>query len=1516
MSDINKFTSKEVLNKVLLDSSGNAVNAFSHTTQEALNAALDATNNRLNVSLAGGTISGDVTITGDLTVNGSNTNTYDELLEGQLIVRSASAGSVTAHADADDLVVENSAGGGMSILTPDGSYGALFFGSPSDSIGAQVSYRQSSTEMLIGTRLSGGILKLRTADGTDALTLDASQNATFAGNINLADDKALTLGSDSDAQIWNDGSNTYIRNNTSDQDIIFQVNDGGSTQTEVMRIDASSAELYIGTSSQGVSINGNTSATGTITGINRALSAYKSLAYNALDHTYKISGTTKLTLDSSGNATFAGEVQSTSNITSNSGGVGKVSLATSGNHAVIDMNNSTPSHVVRIHAGGDTFFNGGNVGIGLSSSIDKKLHIASSTSTDGITIENTSTGATQIRFEADSSALRGLIGVDDSNGNAFLASTNGKAYVMCLRSEGEMHFGTGGNNTRFILDDNSRISLTNNDSGGTGGSDGLSANTIFGYLAGEDIASGGVDNTYFGHKAGSNNATGDDNVFIGSNAGKGAHGNSNSNNVGIGSDSMLALTTGNSNTVMGQASMKTNTSGSRNVGLGQEALFTNATTHDNTSIGYQAGYTTTGADNVYVGAQAGKGAAGAEANNVGVGSNSLKVVTTGGSNVAIGKDAMVSATASHENIAIGFEALGDIAVGEGANVAIGYYAMRNVDEGTGGGDADYNIAIGYDALKGGDFASNDRQLRGNVAIGAFALDATADNAQTGTIAIGESALTALTSGAGNTAVGYISGQYNETGSQNTYVGYASGLGASGNSHSTNTAVGYFTLKDVTTGGANTVIGAFAGDVVTTQDSLTLVGKNAGSAINHNDANGTVAVGASALGALTSGQYNVAIGYNSMDEHLTGRANTCLGWGTMSQSGGDTTAQDNTFIGASSGSGDWAGAGVDQNTAVGYATMTGAMNGANNNTALGAHGLEALTTGDGNVAVGAMALDSVTIGGDNVAIGYNALVAEDVGDRAVAIGSHSLYQQNSNTNNEDSLNTAVGHASGYSVVEGQNNVLIGAFSGHTGTALTSGGNNTMVGTSADAGSASASNRTAIGYTAQAQADNSVTLGNADVHSVYMNQDGSANVIAGQMQISDTAINKTTSYTGLSNVHTKISGTTDASDTFIGLETAFTFNDSDTLFNEIMGIYSETHSQASAGEANTIYGMYNRAKMSGNTDVANIYGGRTIAQIIGGTVDSDVYGMKVEADVNAGTLSGDIYGLYIKNDSEVNPSGSSFGLYIRSDTNQDNSIQAQDDSSVRFRVSDDGVVTSEGAMNASTGMDYAEYFESKDGKEIAIGSTVKLNGTKIVACSDGDTPIGVIRPVNTSSVVAGGQEFHWESMFMKDDYGANVWESYTLTKWTEEITLEEYSKRGKDETGGVLGGSVNDSKVEGSEAIEAKDAVLDEDGKEIEPAVDAVDAVSDKYYREHRYHSDRLPSGVTAPKDAETISPANKRQKLNPDYDGSKSYKSREERTEWHIVGLLGQIPITKGQPVASNWTKMNDVSDTVEMYFVK
>ena len=107
MADLHKFTTKEILNKVLLDSSGTPVAAFSHTTQEALNAVLDTTNNRLNVSIAGGTISGDVTISGDLTVSGGGSLSFDEILEGTQVidVTNTEAFLVRKNSDGGDVFI-------------------------------------------------------------------------------------------------------------------------------------------------------------------------------------------------------------------------------------------------------------------------------------------------------------------------------------------------------------------------------------------------------------------------------------------------------------------------------------------------------------------------------------------------------------------------------------------------------------------------------------------------------------------------------------------------------------------------------------------------------------------------------------------------------------------------------------------------------------------------------------------------------------------------------------------------------------------------------------------------------------------------------------------------------------------------------------------------------------------------------------------------------------------------------------------------------------------------------------------------------------------------------------------------------------------------------------------------------------------------------------------------------------------------------------------------------------------
>ncbi len=58
------------------------------------------------------------------------------------------------------------------------------------------------------------------------------------------------------------------------------------------------------------------------------------------------------------------------------------------------------------------------------------------------------------------------------------------------------------------------------------------------------------------------------------------------------------------------------------------------------------------------------------------------------------------------------------------------------------------------------------------------------------------------------------------------------------------------------------------------------------------------------------------------------------------------------------------------------------------------------------------------------------------------------------------------------------------------------------------------------------------------------------------------------------------------------------------------------------------------------------------------------------------------------------------------------------------------------------------------------------------------------------------------------------------------------------------------------------------------------------------------------------------KLNPKYNVKKKYIPREDRPEWNCVGLLGQLPMRKGQPVAPSWVKIKDISKNVELWLVK
>jgi len=61
---------------------------------------------------------------------------------------------------------------------------------------------------------------------------------------------------------------------------------------------------------------------------------------------------------------------------------------------------------------------------------------------------------------------------------------------------------------------------------------------------------------------------------------------------------------------------------------------------------------------------------------------------------------------------------------------------------------------------------------------------------------------------------------------------------------------------------------------------------------------------------------------------------------------------------------------------------------------------------------------------------------------------------------------------------------------------------------------------------------------------------------------------------------------------------------------------------------------------------------------------------------------------------------------------------------------------------------------------------------------------------------------------------------------------------------------------------------------------------------------------------------KRPKLSSNYDPNTLYVSREERAEWNIVALLGQVRVLKNQQIPSRWIKMKDINDKIGLYLVK
>jgi len=160
--------------------------------------------------------------------------------------------AVTADTDADDLVLEVTSGkSGMSVIGPDAQAVRYVLGSPSLPYGAGLTWNYSSNSFQIGTQKAGASTVLTSGANVTALTLDSSQNATFAGNVygksstvntswafDGATDGGIAVGAGyADGRLYAEGS----------QSASLVLHDSGGTanlRTIALQINGDSAKLY------------------------------------------------------------------------------------------------------------------------------------------------------------------------------------------------------------------------------------------------------------------------------------------------------------------------------------------------------------------------------------------------------------------------------------------------------------------------------------------------------------------------------------------------------------------------------------------------------------------------------------------------------------------------------------------------------------------------------------------------------------------------------------------------------------------------------------------------------------------------------------------------------------------------------------------------------------------------------------------------------------------------------------------------------------------------------------------------------------------------------------------------------------------------------------------------------------------------------------------------------------------------------------------------------------------------
>ena len=451
------------------------------------------------------------------------------------------------------------------------------------------------------------ILKFVTA-GTDAITINASQDVTLAGSLNFADNEKAIFGAGSDLQIYHDtvNGNSVIHDAGSGNLRIrandFQVTNAGATANLIFANDTTGeVKLYhngsekLATTSAGIDVTGlvvsdgmSTNTAGTsnfIAGVNAGNSIASGGNYNTA--VGDEAGTALTTGDD--NVAIGFEALKTEDTGGQSVAIGRLALSTQNNDGA--NYNVAIGHTAGrfITTGVRNTLIGGLAGDALT---DADRNIAIGHSALGIDTQ----GSKSVAIGYESLSQQNFTSATDSNNTAV------GYYAGASVS-------TGIQNT--IIGSLAGDALTDADYNVAIGYKALSDDTLgsrsvaIGYQALEKqnfTSTTQTFNTAVGMFAGQNNITGQYNTFFGYESGKSA---TSSFNVAVGSQAMELTTSGARNTAVGDQALYTNVSGERNVAVGRSALYF-STGGFNTAVGMDAGVEiTTGAKNTILGRYSG-----------------------------------------------------------------------------------------------------------------------------------------------------------------------------------------------------------------------------------------------------------------------------------------------------------------------------------------------------------------------------------------------------------------------------------------------------------------------------------------------------------------------------------------------------------------------------------------------------------------------------------------------------------------------------------------------------------------------------------------------------------------------------------------------------------------------------------------------------------------------------------------------------------------------------------------------